>query len=68
MVDQVNSFFSTHLDEIEPCSTLAILVAGINDAFFGGPALNVRALTDSLVNNVKLLTAKGTNSANQSVE
>ena len=68
VVDQVNSFLSTYLNETEPCSTLAILVAGVNDVFLGGPALNIRALTDSLVNNVKLLMTKGANSANQSVD
>ena len=63
VVDQVDSFLSTSFNETEPCSTLAILVAGVNDAIFGGPALNVRALTDGLVNSVKLLTTKGANAA-----
>ena len=68
VVDQVDSFLSTSFNETEPCSTLAILVAGVNDAIFGGPALNVQALTDSLVNSVKLLTTKGASSAKQLVD
>jgi hypothetical protein len=59
VVDQVNSFISTHLAETEPFSTLAILIDGINDGFFAGKGLNVRALTDGMVNSVKLLTTKG---------
>jgi len=67
VVDQVNSFLSTPLvDEIELCSALAILITGVNDAFFAGQGLSVRALTDSLVDSVKLLTTKGAYSANQS--
>jgi len=58
-VDQVNSFLSTHLADTEPCSTLAILIFGLNDAFFAGKGLNVRAFTDGMVNSVKLLTTKG---------
>jgi hypothetical protein len=59
VVEQVNSFISTSLEETEPCSTLAILLAGVNDAFFAGKGLNVRALTDSMVNSVDLLAKKG---------
>lgn len=59
LVDQVNSFISTSLNETEPCSTLAILIAGVNDAFFAGQGLDVRALTDSIVNSVKLLVHEG---------
>jgi len=67
VVDQVNSFLSTSLGETEPCSTLAILIAGVNDAFFAGQGLSIRALTDSLVNSVKLLAMEGVNPANQSM-
>jgi hypothetical protein len=68
VVDQVNSFLSTSLGETEPCSTLAVLVAGVNDAFFAGQNLSVRALTDSLANSVSLLATEGVNSANQLVD
>ena len=59
VVDQVNTFLSTSLGKTEPRSTLAVLIAGVNDAFFAGPGLNVRALTDSMVNSVELLATKG---------
>ena len=61
VVDQVNSFLSTSLGDTEPCSTLALLVAGVNDAFFAGQGLSIRALTDSLVNSIDLLATKGVN-------
>jgi hypothetical protein len=68
VVDQVDSFLSTSLGETEPCSTLALLGAGVNDAFFAGQNLSVRAVTDSLVNSVKLLATEGVNSANRLVD
>jgi len=45
--------------ETEPCSALTVIIAGANDAFFAGRGLNVRALTDSMINSVNLLVAKG---------
>jgi len=45
---------------------LAVIIAGVNDAFFAGQGLNVRALTDSMINSVNLLVAKGAFSVHNS--
>jgi len=60
VVEQVDTFLSTSLDKAEPSSTLTILLAGVNDAFFAASkGANVRGLTDSMVNSIKLLAEKG---------
>lgn len=59
VVDQVGLFLNASLSRAEPCSTLSILLAGINDGYFASSSLDVPALTDSLLNAVKQLVAKG---------
>jgi hypothetical protein len=59
VTDQVAIFLNSSVKNADASKTLCVLVAGGNDAFFGGADLNVRAITDSLVNNVGLLVAKG---------
>jgi hypothetical protein len=59
VTDQVAAFLGSAAVVAEPARALCVLVAGTNDAYFGGPDLSVRALTDSLVRNVELLAAEG---------
>jgi phospholipase/lecithinase/hemolysin len=59
VTDQVAAFLNSSVDQVDAHKTLCVLVAGHNDAAFGGVDLDVRAITDSLVNNVGLLVAKG---------
>jgi hypothetical protein len=59
VVDQVELFLNTSLKHTKPSWSLCILVAGINDAFFANDGLNVRTLTDSLVNSVRTLVHNG---------
>jgi hypothetical protein len=59
VTDQVAAFLGATPHAVTPDHTLCVLVAGGNDAFFGGANLSVRAVTDSLVRNVELLAAHG---------
>jgi hypothetical protein len=59
VVEQVDGFLSTFSEKPEPSSTLTILLAGVNDAFFAPKDANIRGLTDSMVNSVKQLADLG---------
>jgi hypothetical protein len=59
VTDQVAAFLGAVPHAAARDRTLCVLVAGGNDAFFGGANLSVRAVTDSLVRNVELLAAHG---------
>jgi hypothetical protein len=59
VTDQVSTFLNSSLEEVDASKTLCVLLAGGNDMFWGGTDLDIRAITDSMVNNVGLLAAKG---------
>ncbi|KAH7103476.1 hypothetical protein BKA62DRAFT_697027 [Auriculariales sp. MPI-PUGE-AT-0066] len=60
VTDQVAEFIASGQEErCRKPETLVVLYIGANDAFFGGPTLDVAALTTSLLRNVQLLVDQG---------
>ena len=58
VTDQVATFLSTR--NPAPSRSIVVIYVGGNDYAFGGPNVDVRALTISVMNNVGLLAKRGT--------
>ncbi|KZW03230.1 hypothetical protein EXIGLDRAFT_725688 [Exidia glandulosa HHB12029] len=59
VTEQVDSYLRYNFNRSNAASTVSILLAGVNDAFFAGDGLDVRGLADSLTRSVKKLASKG---------
>jgi len=58
VTDQVATFLNS--TRPVPSRSVVVIFIGVNDIFYGGLNVDVNALTTSVLNNVKLLVARGT--------
>jgi len=58
VTDQVATFLNS--TGPVPSRSVVVIFIGVNDIFYGGLNVDVKALTTSVLNNVKLLVARGT--------